>query len=60
MKNEEHPVGEQLEQFALRRLKAEEMWDILRHLDTCAPCRAALQAEYEYLEVMRAALRRIE
>jgi len=47
-----------LEQFALRRLKAEEMWKVLRHLDGCAPCREALRSEYKYIETIRAALRR--
>lgn len=57
MKKEEHPAGELLEQFALRRLKAEEMLELFRHLDTCAPCRASLQAEYDYIETMREALK---
>lgn len=60
MKNEEHPAVDLLEQFALRRLKAEEMWKVLRHLDGCAPCREALRAEYEYIETIRAALRRLQ
>jgi hypothetical protein len=60
VKNEEHPAVELLEQFALRRLKAEEMWKVLRHLDSCATCREALRSEYEYIDVIRAALRRLE
>ena len=60
MKEEEHPARDLLEQFALRRLKADEMWKVLRHLDRCAPCRAALRSEYEYIDVIRQALRRLE
>lgn len=60
MKNEEHPAVDLLEQFALRRLKADEMWKLLRHLDSCALCREALRAEYEYIETIREALRRLE
>jgi hypothetical protein len=52
----EHPVEELLEQFALRRLSADKMMELLRHLEDCESCRAALQAEYEFIETIRAAL----
>ena len=54
----EHPAVETLELFVLRRLTAEHMMLILRHLDACAECRAILQFEYEFIDAIRAALRR--
>lgn len=58
VKTEEHPAEELLERFALRSLPAETMIALLRHLDACAPCRAALTCEYEFIEAIREALRR--
>lgn len=49
---------ETLELFALRRLSAEHMMEVLRHLDACAECRAILQFENEFIDAIRAALRR--
>jgi hypothetical protein len=34
------------------------MMDLLRHLDDCESCRAALQADYEFIATIRAALAR--
>jgi hypothetical protein len=58
VKKAEHPAEELLERFALRRLSAEEMMDLLRHLDACASCRVTLASEYEFIEAIREALRR--
>lgn len=54
----EHPVEDLLEQFALRRLPAERRMELLRHLDKCAACRAALDDEYEFIAALRVALRK--
>ena len=54
----EHPVEDMLEQFALRRLSAERRMELLRHLDACAACREALDAEYDFIAALRAALRK--
>ena len=54
----EHPAEELLELFALRRLPADKMMELFRHLDDCETCRAALKAEYEFIEAIRAALSR--
>ncbi len=45
-----------LEQFALRRLSAEKRMELLRHLDTCAACREALDAEYDFIAALCDAL----
>jgi hypothetical protein len=54
----EHPAPETLEAFALRRLAAETTMEILRHLDECESCRAILRFENEFIDTIRAALRR--
>ena len=54
---EEHPAEDRLELFALRRLNAKEMWALLRHLDACPSCRSAVEAENEFIQAIRAALR---
>jgi len=54
----EHPVGDLLEQFALRRLPAERRMELLRHLEQCATCRAALEEEYGFIAAFRAAVGR--
>jgi hypothetical protein len=58
VKKVEHPAEELLEQFALRRLPAEIMMEVLSHLDACASCRATLREENEFIAAIRAALRR--
>jgi hypothetical protein len=52
----EHPAEELLEQFALRRLPAESLMEILRHLDRCADCRRRLQTEQVFIDTIRAVL----
>jgi len=54
----EHPVEDLLEQFALHRPPAERRMELLRHLDSCATCRAALHDEYDFIDALRAALRK--
>ena len=46
-----------LERFVLRRLAAHSMMEVLLHLDECAACRRVVEEEYEYVAVMREALR---
>lgn len=53
----EHPAADLLELFALRRLTASQTWEILRHLDDCVNCRAALRVENDFIAALRAALR---
>lgn len=57
---EEHPAEELLEAFALRRLPADQMLQILRHFEACESCRASLGFEYEFIDTIRAALREFE
>lgn len=52
----EHPVEDMLEQFALGRLSAERMIELSRHFDICATCREALDAEKEFIAAIRASL----
>ena len=53
----EHPAEELLEQFALRRLSADSVMKIYRHIDVCAHCRERLQAEQAFVDTIRAVLR---
>ena len=51
-----HPEDDQLEQYALGRLTGTEAATVEEHILLCSACQERLQAEDEYLSVMRAAL----
>jgi len=53
----EHPAPDTLELFALRRLPADQLMEILRHLDACESCRERLREENATIDTIRTALR---
>jgi anti-sigma factor RsiW len=56
----QHVADDDIEMYCLGRATSQELAPIERHLLDCSYCLNRAQAELEYIDSLRAALRRLE
>jgi hypothetical protein len=56
----QHVADDEIEMYCLGRTTSQELAPIERHLLSCSYCLNRAQAELEYIDSLRAALRKLE